>query len=178
MYGTCPCPRGCARVMCQRPCARSCAHHMLHTASISQLPETPNRGSLLGGKASRLLVGGQTAPQTPWSHKMVSVAEAGALMLVRAKPLYIPVAHPPSKQPQLSGRGLVTAMQYEAPSQQRTQNDANVCSSHECVGELGDVKPRSQRACLFRRVCLHANGSFTYHRQTNLSLPPLIFDRR
>ena len=41
------------------------------------------------------------------------------------------------------------------------------------------MKPRAQRACVFRRLCVDpASGEFRYYRRPNVTLPPVLFDRR
>lgn len=75
----------------------------------------------------------------------------GEALLLRGARIHIPVSEPPREQPHLIGRG---GMQHR-PIAMSSSTAASVYSTHECVGEMSDVKPRAQRVCLFTRVCLN-----------------------
>ena len=92
--------------------------------------------------------------------------------------IHIPLASPATASTllQVHGRGGITRRQLpSAPASLAGQH----YSSHVCVGDVSDLKPKAQRACLFQRICLDTRtGDWRYHRRANVSLPPVLFERR
>lgn len=52
-------------------------------------------------------------------------------------------------------------------------------SSFDCVGDMSTVKPRANRACVFRDVCLQpSTREFHFFRDPNATRAPVVFDQR
>ena len=101
-------------------------------------------------------------------------AELASLLLRRGPAVSIP-STPPTTLLSVVGRGSTPRSEDVSTSSAAD----SLYSSHDCVGDLSDVKPRAQRACVFRRLCVDpASGEFRYYRRPNVTLPPVLFDRR
>ena len=99
------------------------------------------------------------------------IHDAARVMLLRGPPISIPV-FPGPHQTQLVGRASYQALHGAAPN-------AAAYSAHECIGDISDVKPRAQRVCLFRRICLDPhNLSYFYYVNPNSSRMPVLFEHR
>jgi hypothetical protein len=83
---------------------------------------------------------------------------------------------PQSHEPQLrvTGRGAVHMVSSGSHSV-----EPGLYSSHSCVGDMSSVKPRTQRACLFRHICLDTHSAeIFYYVRPNVSQSPVLFDQR
>ena len=89
--------------------------------------------------------------------------------------VHIPLASPATAG-WIHGRGGMARQQLHSVPRARPEAHH---SSHHCVGDESDIKPKAQRVCLFRRVCLDTqSGEWLYYRRANVSLPPVLFERR
>ena len=96
----------------------------------------------------------------------------------RHEPVHIPLAAPATASTllRIHGRGGIVRQQLPSPPRAHPEGQY---SSHECIGDISDLKPKAQRVCLFRRVCLDTqSGDWQYYRRANVSLPPVLFERR
>ena len=92
--------------------------------------------------------------------------------------VHIPLATPATASTllRIHGRGGILRQQLRSVPKPRAKAHY---SSHECIGDISDLKPKAQRLCLFRRVCLDTqSGEWLYFRRANVSLPPVLFERR
>ena len=92
--------------------------------------------------------------------------------------VHIPLATPATASTllRIHGRGGILRQQLRSVPKARPKAHY---SSHECIGDISDLKPKAQRLCLFRRVCLDTqSGEWLYFRRANVSLPPVLFERR
>lgn len=81
----------------------------------------------------------------------------------------------PSRIPHVHGRG--TADPLRSPGGSRS--DGAGYSSHHCVGDMSTVKPRANRLCVLRNVCMDtASGNVLYYRNPNATQAPVVFDQR
>ena len=76
-------------------------------------------------------------------------------ILKPAAAVHIPLASPATASTMLKvlGRGGIVRQQLRSTPQ---AEPGAQYSSHECVGDMSDLKPKAQRACLFKRVILKA----------------------
>ncbi|KAL1523039.1 hypothetical protein AB1Y20_018000 [Prymnesium parvum] len=101
-----------------------------------------------------------------------SASQLLTVLLGRSAPVRIHVPQP-DEQVVVRARAAVSSSRHPAP------RSVGEFSRYECVGDESSIKPRVQRACLFRRVCLDTrSGEFTYHRRPDLTPAPVLFDRR
>ena len=99
-------------------------------------------------------------------------------ILKPAAAVHIPLASPATASTMLQVLGRGGIVRRQLPSTPQAAPGAQY-SSHECVGDMSDLKPKAQRACLFKRVCLDTRtGEWNYYRRANVSLPPVMFERR
>ena len=101
-------------------------------------------------------------------------------LLKHGPAIHIPLATPAAASTllEIHGRGGIVRRHRAVPAVQRVRPRERF-SSHECVGDISDLKPKAQRTCLFRRVCLDTrSGDWRYYRHANISLPPVLFERR
>ena len=92
--------------------------------------------------------------------------------------VHIPLAGPATASTllRIHGRGGILRQQLRFVP--RSHPEAHY-SAHECIGDLSDLNPKAQRVCLFKRVCLNTqSGEWLYYRRANVSLPPVLFERR
>ena len=97
------------------------------------------------------------------------------LLLRRGPKIHIPTSPDDELIQHVRGRGTVDPPHpYAGKKMQR-----NRLSSHDCIGDMSSVKPRTTRACVLRRVCLStATGEMYYYRDDNSTSEPILFDQR
>lgn len=96
-----------------------------------------------------------------------------SILLRRGAPIRIPT---PSWDlvPHVRGRGTA-----DEPRRVTTAMASSRFSSHECLGDMATVKPRANRVCVLRHVCLDSpSGEFLYYRNDNATQEPVLFDQR
>ena len=98
--------------------------------------------------------------------------------LQRGAAVSIPIPAP-TQLLHVHGRGTADDPAPIAPVARTIGSDRPSYSSHDCIGDLSTVKPRSHRACVLRNVCMDtASGGFFYYRDPAATQAPVLFDRR